>query len=264
VEGWKFNPSSSWNPVEPPSFPRAAREFKDALRTLYHLTGFPEPFLAGKKDFYRRWRDEHLSLLATEEIRDLSKISDLVRLQTLTFLLPERVGSPLSMNNLAQLLSCAHVTISTWLDALEQVYMIFKVPPFTGKLSRAIRKEKKVYFWDWGVIEDEGKRLENFLAVQLSRAISAWKEWGWGTFGLYFVRTKDGRETDFLITRDQKPLILVEAKLSGTTPDDSLKFFKERLSVPLAFQVIWAEDSLRQVSPGLFVIDIFRFLNLLI
>jgi len=43
-----------------------------------------------------------------------------------------------------------------------------------------------------------------------------------------------------------------------------LKFFKERLSVLLAFQVIWAEDSLRQVSPGLFVIDLFRFPNLLI
>jgi len=157
VEGEKFKPTASWNPLEPPSFSKPAQEFKDALRNLYHLTGFPEPFLAGRKDFYRRWRDEHLSLLATGEIRDLSKISDLVRLQTLAFLLPERVGSILSINNLAQSLSCAHVTVSNRLEALERVHMIFKVPPYTGKLSRAIRKQKKVYFWDWGVIEDEGK-----------------------------------------------------------------------------------------------------------
>ena len=156
VEGGKFKPTASWNPLEQPSFSKPAQEFKDALRNLYHLTGFPEPFLAGRKYFYRRWRNAHLS-----------------------------------------------------------------------------------------------------------RAISAWKEWGWGTFGLSFVRTKDGRETDFLITRDQKALILVEAKPSGTNPDDSLRFFKEKLSVPLAFQVIWSEDLLRQVRPGLFVIDIYRFLNLL-
>jgi predicted AAA+ superfamily ATPase len=206
VEGEKFKPTGSWNPLEQPAFSKPAQEFKDALRNLYHLTGFPEPFLAGRKDFYRRWRDEHLSLLATEEIRDLSKISDLVRLQTLAFLLPERVGSILSINNLAQALSCAHVTVSTWLDALEQVHMIFKVPPYIGKLSRAIRKEKKVYFWDWGVVEDEGKR------------------------------TKDGRETDFLITRDQKALILVEAKLSGTNPDDSLRFFRRSSRCPWPFR----------------------------
>lgn len=83
------------------SFNPPSKEFKEAVYDLYRLTGFPEPFLTGREDFYRRWRDEHLSILATEEVRDLSKISDFVRLQNLTFLLPEKVGSTLSVNNLA-------------------------------------------------------------------------------------------------------------------------------------------------------------------
>lgn len=264
AEGEKFHVTRSWNPSESIISDQPPKKFKQAVDDLYRLTGFPEPFLTGREDFYRRWRDEHLSILATEEVRDLSKISDLMRLQYLTFLLPEKVGSILSLNNLAQSLSCAHSTVNTWLDALEQVYMIFRLPPYMGKLSRTIRKEKKAYFWDWGVIEDKGKRFENFLAVQLMRTVSAWTEWGWGAFNLFYVRTKDGKETDFLITKDRKPLILVEAKLSGAGLDSSLLFFKERLSVPLAFQVIWDEDYLRQLRPGLFVIDIFRLLKLLV
>ncbi|MEM3112720.1 MAG: DUF4143 domain-containing protein [Candidatus Anstonellales archaeon] len=104
--------------------------------------------------------------------------------------------------------------------------MIFRLSPYMGKLSRPIRKEKKAYFWDWGVIEDKGKRFENFLAVQLMRSVSAWTEWGWGTFGLFCVRTKDGRETDFLVTKDRKPLILIEGKFSETNLDHSLLFLK--------------------------------------
>jgi predicted AAA+ superfamily ATPase len=265
TEGNSFNPYNSWNCMDnEPIAGQPSNEFKEATLDLYRLTGFPEPFLDGREAFCNRWRDEHLSLLTTEEIRDLSKISDMVRLQTLVFLLPERVGSILSLNNLAHILSCAHSTVKTWMDALEQVFVIFRIPPFTKTLSRAIRKEKKAYFWDWGVVEEESKRFENFLAVQLARTISAWTEWGWGHFDLFFVRTKEGKETDFLITRNQTPLILIEAKLSENVPDASLVYFKERLQVRLAFQVLLKETRLRQVAPGVFVLDVYKFLSLLV
>jgi hypothetical protein len=41
-------------------------------------------------------------------------------------------------------------------------------------MGLAVRKEHKYYLWDWGLIEDQGKRFENFIAVQLQRAVSAW------------------------------------------------------------------------------------------
>jgi len=37
-----------------------------------------------------------------------------------------------------------------------------------------VRKEHKYYLWDWGLLENSGKRFENFIAVQLQRAVSAW------------------------------------------------------------------------------------------
>ncbi len=263
TEGDRFEIGNVWNPNEKPEVQEVSSEFEEAVRSLYELTGFPEPFVMGTREFYNRWRDEHITLLTTEEVRDLSKISDIFRLQTLVFMLPERVGSLLSINNLAQDLSVSHRTVSLWLDALEQVYLIFRIPPYSVKLSRAIKKEKKLYFWDWGLLEDAGKRFENFIAVQLMRSVSAWKEWGWGNFSLNYVRTKDGREADFLVVKDGKPLILIETKVSELLVDKNLLYFKERLNVPLAFQVVLKGKVAKQVEPGVFVLDAARFLGLI-
>jgi len=264
VEGEKFDRDRVWMPGIGVAFPLVSPQFKEAVLAIYKLTGFPEPFIDGREEFYRRWRDEHISLLTTEEVRDLSRISDMVRFQALAMLLPERVGSLLSINNLAQTLLVAHSTVSTWLDAMEQVYLVFRVSSYFARLSRVIKKAKKLYFWDWGVIEEQSKRLENFLAVQLTRAISAWTEWGKGSFSLFFVRTKDGREVDFLITWDGRPWMLVEVKLSETRLDNNLAYFKEALGCELAFQVVLKDDYLRQAAPGIFVIDLVRFMSILV
>lgn len=60
------------------------------------------------------------------------------------------------------------------------------------------------------------------------------------------------------------PLILVEAKFSEIAPDPSFFYFKERLGAELALQVVWNQNLMKQVASGFFVLDIFRFLKLLV
>jgi len=112
------------------------------------------------------------------------RVENIQKLQTLVFLLPERVGSPLSLNNLKNTLGCAHASVQNWLEVLKKVYLLFDVAPYSAHLARSVRKERKFFFWDWGLLEDMGKRFENFVAVQLKRAVSTWTEWGKGDFRL--------------------------------------------------------------------------------
>ena len=165
-----------------PSFDEPDKTFQDATKQLYDLTGFPEPLSVATRVFYERWKNNHISLL------------------------PERVGSPLSLNNLKSILGCAHASVQNWLEALKTVYLVFDIAPYTARLKRSVRKERKNYLWDWGLLEDQGKRFENFIAVQLQRAVSAWTEWGKGNYQLMYVRTKDGREVDFVITEKTNPI----------------------------------------------------------
>lgn len=260
----EINREIHWNPkIAEVPFELPDNSFSDAANDLLNLTGFPEPFFDGKKDFYTRWKNNHISLITAEDVRDLSKITNIQKLQTLVFLLPERVGSPLSLNNLRQFLQCAHASVQNWLETLKKVYLVFDIGPYTSHLSRSVLKEHKFYFWDWGMLEDQGKRFENFVAVQLQRAVSAWTEWGKGDFQLRYLRTKDGREVDFLVTERETPFFLVECKLNEKTITPNLKYFKDRINAPLAFQVISTSKELIQKDESIFLIGIDRFLQLL-
>ena len=259
-----FNPEKAWHPRRGiPSFDKIGSSFSNSARVLLELCGFPEPFSVGTQEFYRRWKDNHISLITGEDLRDLTKIASLQKLQTLFFLLPERVGSPLSLNSLKDTLQCAHATVQSWLEAMEKVFLLFSLSPFAGKLKRSVIKEKKYYFWDWGVHNEPGKRFENFLAVQLQRAVSAWNEWGKGDYRLMYVRTKDGRELDFVIVDQNNPLLLIECKWGEKSLAPSVVYFKERLNAPLAIQVNGIPGALSQYQRGIFISGYDRFLSLL-
>lgn len=253
-----------WNPSTAlPSIPEADASLFDAAQTLLSITGFPEPVVTGTKEFCTKWREDHISLILKEDLRDLSRIIHLKKLETLLYLLPRHVASPLSINSLTSPLECSHGALKSWLMALQKVYLVFSLPPWTAKLARSIRKEEKYYFWDWGLVEDEGGRFENFIAVMLSRAVSAWNEWGKGVFKLHYLRTKDGREVDFAISERNKLLMIVEAKSKETNISPDLVLFKEKLGVPLAIQVVDARGHCSMKSKNLYVMGVDRLLGVL-
>lgn len=254
----------NWSPDMPmPAVPEASSELGRAVRELLSVSGFPEPLAVGTQAFYRRWRDHHLSLIVNEDLRDLTKIVQLRKIETLLYLLPDRVGSPLSMNALKGPLEAAHGSIRSWLEALKLVYLVFSIPPWTARLARAIRKEQKHYFWDWGMVETAGARFENFMAVQLQRAVSAWNEQGKGPFRLHYLRTKDGREVDFAVADRNRVHLLIEAKEHSEVLDPTLPFLQAKVQAPLAVQVTNRPGACVQKAKDLYVMGADRFLALL-
>jgi len=139
----------------------------DSLPALLALGGFPEPFLSGSGRFARRWAQGYRERLLREEIGSLESVSDLGRLELLALSLPDRVGSPLSINSLREDLQVSHPTVARWTDILERVYAIFRVPPFGAPTLRAVKKERKHCHYDWAVVPNPGARFENLVASHL-------------------------------------------------------------------------------------------------
>ncbi|MHB1275957.1 MAG: DUF4143 domain-containing protein, partial [Candidatus Humimicrobiaceae bacterium] len=137
-------------------------------------------------------------------------------------------------------LQVAFDTVKNWLLLFDSFYLTFRLSPWTAKVSRSILKEKKIYLFDYPVIEDQSARFENLVALEFLRAIEMWKDYGWGSFTLHYLRDKDKLEVDFLIVKNNKPLLLVETKLSDDAPSASLINFQDYLNIP-AVQLVKKE-----------------------
>ncbi|HEX9657252.1 MAG TPA: DUF4143 domain-containing protein [Bacteroidota bacterium] len=87
-------------------------------------------------------------------------------------------------------------------------------------------------------IENPGSRFENLVALHLRKLVDAWTDWGFGEFDLHYVRDREKREVDFLITDGRKPYALVEAKLTARDVDSNLLYFAERLKPRYSVQVV--------------------------
>ena len=195
----------------------------------------------------------------------LKKSRDYFSVASLVLLLPERVGSPLSVNALAGELGVAFNTVSLWLAALARLYFCFELRPFAGRLARTLRRESKLYLFDPTPIAQPGPRFENVVALHLHKLTDAWTDLGLGDFELRYVRDKEKREVDFLIVRDRRPWLLIETKLGDTSPAPALGYFAARLEPQAgALQLVRSmAGSARKGAAGLYVVPAAAALRLM-
>ena len=224
-------------------------ELQEIWSTLAELSGFPEPYLAGRKTTYRRWSTTYSQRLIREDIRDLTGVKAIGDMETLYYLLPSKVGSPISIPSLSQDLKVAYNTVRSWLAMFQRFFMVFSISPWTRKIARAIQKEQKVYLWDVPRIKDPAARFENMVALELYRAVTIWNDRGCGSFSLHFIKNKEQQEVDFLIAEDHRPIVLIEAKLADVNPSPALLKFQNALNVP-AVQLVDQAGAFRKLSNG--------------
>jgi hypothetical protein len=231
---------------------------EQALAAIERFTGFPEPLFAGRVERLRRWRRARRDLVLREDLRDLTRIRELGLIDQLVELLPDRVGSPLSVNALREDLGVAFETAKAWLGALARLYVLFELRPFAGKLARTLRREAKVYLFDFTELTDSGARFENLVALHLLKLVDAWNDRGHGDFALHYVRDKERREVDFLVTDRRRPYLLLETKVSADRPSPALRYFRDRLRPAHAIQLI--RHGQPRKADGMLVLPAERFL----
>lgn len=192
---------------------------QNALLQLLEYSGFPEPFLRQSRSFHARWARDYQETIIREDIGALTRIIDREYIHDLYNLLPEMVGSPLSVSSQASHLQISPVTAKNYLRRLEDFFLVFSIRPYTRNIKRSLLKAGKYYLYDWSRIADPGARFENYVACEIKTRLMLWSDASGDQYGLFYVRNKQKQETDFLITQNGKPWLLVEAKLSDGSLD---------------------------------------------
>ncbi|MCL4820147.1 MAG: ATP-binding protein [Vicinamibacteria bacterium] len=249
--------------VEPgEELPIPPRADPGLVTSLLRYGGFPEPFLAQSERGARRWRKERLERFFREDVRDLEPLRDLASFELFASLLPQRVGSPLSLNALREDLEVSHRAATHWANVLDALYYSYRIRPFGAPAARTLKKAPKAYLWDWTLVDEPAARFENLLASHLLKFCHFLNDHGGFAVDLHYLRDRDGREVDFLVTRERKPWFAVEAKLSERRVDPALRSFRERLRIPFCYQVT-REEGRDVLDQGVRVVPASRFLGAL-
>jgi hypothetical protein len=236
-------------------------ENRDAFEQLWRYGPFPEPLLKANARFASLWRRNYLDSVVRGDLRDLTRLRDLDQVETLITLLPWRVGAPFSANALREDLQVAHATIVGMMRHLERLLVTFSLTPHTRKMTRPVRKERKVYLYDWTPIEDSSARFENLVALELLGRVEYWTEHGPHDWELQFIRNREGKETDFLLLRRRQPWCLLECKLRRADLESHHLLFARKLGSLPVVQLVKEHGILRARGRDVVTVSASRFLS---
>ncbi|MCD4652589.1 DUF4143 domain-containing protein [bacterium] len=122
---------------------------------------------------------------------------------------------------------------------LENMNVIFKISPYHKNVARAIQKAPKYYFFDTGqVIGDSGIKLENTVACALQKEIHFREDCYGETRTLCYLKNKEGREIDFLVTSESGPGIMIEVKWKDETLSSNFQLFRKFFPQVRMIQVV--------------------------
>jgi predicted AAA+ superfamily ATPase len=160
-----------------------------------------------------------------------------------------QVGSEVSLNEIAQIVSADVKTVDSYIHLLEQVYVVYRLGAHSGNLRNEINRKKKIYFYDNGIRNalignysllddrnDTGALWENYLITERKKLL-AYN----GFYGhTYFWRSKAQAEVDYLEEIDGK-LYAYEFKWNPAAKSKFPQSFMEAYK-PAATEIIHRDN----------------------
>lgn len=210
---------------------------KEKLQDLMLFSGFPEPFLKNNEKFLKRWHKDRMERIVLEDLRDMEKVNDIHALEILAEMLPGKVGAPLSIKSVSEDLSVDFKTARKWIEIFERLYYCYRIAPYGAPKVRAVKKEQKLYMFDWTQVEEQGFRFENLVASHLLKYCNFLEDTEGEKMELRFLRDTDKREVDFVVLKNKKPLFAVECKTGDKGLSRHISYFRERTDIPEYYQV---------------------------
>lgn len=232
---------------------------EEAYEILTQCGGFPEPFLKGERDYYKRWYKTHTEIIIKQDIIDLTAVKDIKSITLLAELLRKRVGSGINYSNLALDLQVNPTSVKNWIELLENMYMFFKVTPYHHNIARSLLKEPKVYCYDLARVEDESAQLENLVALGLLKRLNYLEDTEGREVALHYCRTKDGKEIDFLAKVDEQ-VFLIEVKTSDNKLSKNFSFFSKFFKKVQCIQLVKNLEKTYSNEQGHLVCDLINWM----
>ncbi len=240
---------------------------KPDVMKLWSRGGFPESFLSRSNQSSAIWRESFIRTFLERDIPQLGFNLPAQMMRRLWTMLAHSHGQVLNSSRLGEALGVSHTTIRSYLDILEQTFMLRIIQPFQANVKKRIIKSSKVYVRDSGI-------LHALLGIENKNDLFGHPVFGssWEGFALenilsaypkhspYFYRTSSGVEIDLVLERGTKK-IAFECKASKS-PTLSKGFYQalKDLSIDHAY-VISPVDEQYPIKKGIIVAPLHTFIK---
>lgn len=167
--------------------------------------GLPKVALASKITDKTELLADIYQTYLLKDVRNYIRNEDFVGFNKLLKLLALQNGNLVNINSLSKEAAMQYKKTEDFLYILDQMYIIKLISPYVSNKRKEITRMKKMYFTDIGLrniilndfqeIEyrhDKGALFENFVYLELIKELSRPEN-------IFFYRTKDGLEIDFLL-----------------------------------------------------------------
>jgi len=209
----------------------------DLINTIKDAT-FPEIALDKKID-RNVWMDSYIETMLRREAVDFANIRKPELILQLLVSLCCRVGSLLNNNNVMSETGLNQITYDKYKSFCNNAFLTFEVQPWSkpNNLNKRFVKSKKIYFTDTNLLcfllrrdisdvykndpSQMGHILENFVATEIMKSINTLPD-KYNVSHFNPVRG-DGKETDFIIEKDNGEILAIEVKLDSTLSEKDFK-----------------------------------------
>ena len=190
------------------------------------LGGYPEIRKIDSPSARHIWFNSYISTYIERDVRDIGELRNLGKFIKMFNVLSSRSANILNKTDLSRDTGIDNKTLDNYLKLLESLYQIYFLNPYSANINKRFVKSQKLFFTDSGIlsyllgvskVEDfkdspyKGAIFETFIFSELFKSV----KYSENNTKLFFYRTTDKKEIDFIIERNQK-IIAVEVKLSQT------------------------------------------------
>ncbi|HBE44031.1 MAG TPA: AAA family ATPase [Deltaproteobacteria bacterium] len=174
---------------------------------------YPEVVLTADNQLKEKYLKEVVGSYLYKDILELEGLRHPDKIVRLLQLLAFQIGKEVSFNELGGQLGISKNTVERYLELLEKVFVVFKLPGFSRNLRKEISKNARYYFYDIGIRnalinnfntlhmrDDIGMLWENYIIMERIKK----QEYLGLSANNYFWRTYYQREIDFVEERGGK------------------------------------------------------------
>lgn len=244
---------------------------RSALLTMAFRGGYPE-ILNLQNRQRRKWHKDYINALLTRDLKEITHITRQQAMRELVYTLAAWSGKYIDITALSSKLAIHRSTLEAYINALETLFLVERLHPWTHTDYERVGKQNKLYMTDSGLMcsllgwqieqaqgdaDRSGKLIETFLFNELAAQVDTAD----GEYTLFHYRDREKREIDFLIEREDQALLGIEIK-AGSIANKSdfkhLKWFKDHLAKerPFIGMVLHSGEHLGSMGDGFWAVPI--------